>query len=70
MDNLLARTEFLNRIKASGVCAGRPLTQLGLDWINQELSTIEAQLDKMQPQGEFVTMLGSDNEPVGFEVKL
>lgn len=50
IDQLLNRTTFLTAIKASGYCAGRPLTQRGLDWINGELSAIEAQLDEMQPE--------------------
>jgi hypothetical protein len=63
LDQLLQRTELFNRIKASGSCAGRPLTQLGRDWINAELSAIEAELDARKPEYEFQTLLG---EPVGF----
>lgn len=53
---LLQQVELFNKIKATGLCASRPLTQAGLDWLNGELSAIEAELDRRQPEGEFITL--------------
>jgi len=67
IDHLLFQVQTLNRIKSSGLLAGQVLTQSGLDMCNEELSTIEAELTERQPEGEFVTLLGNDGEPMGFE---
>ena len=64
---LLKHVEVLIATKASGSVSNQLLNQRGLDWLNTELSTIEAELDSRRPEGEFVTMLGDNGEPVGFE---
>lgn len=65
---LLRRIVILNWIKERGVLCGMPLTQLGQDWINAELSAIDVELDRRRPNCEFRILLDSQNEPVGFEV--
>lgn len=68
-DQLLQIVGLHNQIKATGLLAGMPLTQAGLDWVNEELSAIEAELDRRQPEGEFQTLLDDQGQPVGFEPK-
>lgn len=53
LDQLLQRVEFLNDCKRTGLICGAKLTQAGRDFINEELSTIEAELDSRAPEGEF-----------------
>lgn len=64
---LMRRVAILNRIKETDICAGLPLTQLGRDWINDELSAIEAELDSRQPTEEFIDILNVEGVPIGFE---
>jgi len=66
-DELLDHAEILDDLKATGYISNELLSQRGLDWLNDELSAIEAELDTRMPEGEFVTMLGENDEPVGFE---
>jgi hypothetical protein len=66
-DRLLRHVEVLNVTKESGCVSNRLLNQRGLDWLNLELSAIEAELDTRRPEGEFIEMLGGNGEPVGFE---
>lgn len=65
-DKLLARTAGLNLLKQHGRIGSQQLTQAGLDRINEELSTIDAELDSRAPEGEFRTLY-QEQEPVGFE---
>jgi len=66
-DRLLDRVEVLNRAKEDGCIGGAPLTQQGQDFVNAELSAIDTELNTRMPKGEFVTLLGENDEPVGFE---
>lgn len=63
---LTRRVAILNSIKERGYVCGMSLTQVGVDWINGELSVIDAELEGRQPLALFQTLL-SNNGPVGFE---
>lgn len=65
-DKLLARTAGLNLLKQHGRIGSQQLTQAGLDRINEELSTIDAELDSRAPDEPLVT-LWEGSTPIGFE---
>jgi hypothetical protein len=60
IDHLLERVRVIDDMMSA-------LTQRGLNKAQDELSAIEAELDTYQPEGEFVTLLGDNGQPVGFE---
>lgn len=68
LDQLLQRVEFLNDCKRTGLICGAKLTQAGRDFINEELSTIEAELDTRAPEVEFRTMYFGAPIPTKWEV--
>jgi len=66
-DQLLKHVEVLIATKASGSVSNQLLNQRGLDWLNTELSTIEAELDNRRPEGEFIDVYDGFGEWIGFE---
>lgn len=61
IDHLLTQVQVLNRIKSSGLLGGQLLTQSGLDMCNEELSTIEAELDERQPESTILIGYGEED---------